>query len=117
MDGVTILAEHSVRGGSEGSFVFAVLFAIASLSVVCWLITEMIKGNLFDLPFNGILLVFVFVLVFAVSLFGAIAEIKEFNTFSTELEVTIDDNVSLNEFLEKYEIVDQDGQIWTVKER
>ena len=35
----------------------------------------------------------------------------------TELKVTIDDSVSMNEFLNKYEILDQEGKIYTVKER
>lgn len=34
-----------------------------------------------------------------------------------EYKVTIDDSVSMNEFLEKYEILDQEGKIYTVKER
>lgn len=32
-------------------------------------------------------------------------------------KVTISDEVPLNEFLDKYEIIDQDGKIYTVKER
>lgn len=34
-----------------------------------------------------------------------------------EYKVIIDDSVSMNEFLDKYEIVDQEGKIYTVKER
>ena len=34
-----------------------------------------------------------------------------------EHKVTIDDSVSMNEFLDKYEILDQEGKIYTVKER
>jgi hypothetical protein len=34
-----------------------------------------------------------------------------------ELKVVIDDSVSMNEFLDKYEILDQEGKICTVKER
>ena len=32
-------------------------------------------------------------------------------------KVTIDDSVSMNEFLDKYEILDQEGKIYTVKEK
>lgn len=32
-------------------------------------------------------------------------------------KVTINDSVSMNEFLDKYEIIDQEGKIYTVKER
>ena len=35
----------------------------------------------------------------------------------THYKVTIDDSVSMNEFLDKYEILDQEGKIYTVKER
>ena len=32
-------------------------------------------------------------------------------------KVTIDDSVSMNEFLDKYEILDREGKIYTVKEK
>ena len=32
-------------------------------------------------------------------------------------KVTISDEVSMNDFMEKYEILEQDGKIYTVKER
>ncbi len=34
-----------------------------------------------------------------------------------EYKVTIDDSVSMNEFLDKYKILDQEGKIYTVKEK
>ena len=37
--------------------------------------------------------------------------------YETHYKVTIDDSVSMNEFLDKYEIIDQEGKIYTVKER
>ena len=42
-----------------------------------------------------------------------IAEIKYYPTY----KVTISDEVSMNEFMDKYEILNQDGKIYTVKER
>lgn len=37
--------------------------------------------------------------------------------YETEYKVTIDDTVSMNEFLERYEIIDQEGKIYTVREK
>lgn len=37
--------------------------------------------------------------------------------YETHYKVTIEDSVSMNEFLDKYEIIDQEGKIYTVKER
>ena len=34
-----------------------------------------------------------------------------------EYKVTIDDSVSMNKFLDKYEIIGQEGKIYTVKEK
>ena len=34
-----------------------------------------------------------------------------------EYKVTIDDSVSFTEFIDKYEVLDQEGKIYTVKER
>ena len=42
---------------------------------------------------------------------------NENNLHHTKYKVTIDDYVSMNEFLDKYEILDQEGKIYTVKER
>jgi hypothetical protein len=39
------------------------------------------------------------------------------NPHHIEYKVTIDDSVSMNEFLDKYEILDQEGKIYTVKEK
>lgn len=42
---------------------------------------------------------------------------KTVHTGEYTYEVLINDNVSLNEFYEKYEITDKNGRIYTIKER
>lgn len=37
--------------------------------------------------------------------------------YENQYKVTISDEVKINEFLEKYEIIDQEGKIYTVRER
>lgn len=37
--------------------------------------------------------------------------------YETQYKVIISDEVSMNEFLERYEIIDQEGKIYTVRER
>lgn len=37
--------------------------------------------------------------------------------YETQYKVIISDDVSLNEFNERYEIIDQEGRIYTVRER
>lgn len=57
------------------------------------------------------------IFVIGVLMFG-FAKIKGKTEYAyTEYKVTISDEVSMNEFSEKYEILSQDGKIYTVKER
>ena len=49
------------------------------------------------------------------SLFGNACDVS--TTYETQYKVTISDEVLMNEFLERYEIVDQEGKIYTVRER
>ena len=47
----------------------------------------------------------------------AVGGVGSYETGKYEYKVIIDDSVSMNEFLDKYEIIDQEGKIYTVKER
>lgn len=38
-------------------------------------------------------------------------------SYETHYKVIIDDSVSMNEFIEKYEIIETEGKIYTVRER
>ena len=49
-------------------------------------------------------------------LFAVIIGIAELEYYPT-YKVTISDEVSMNEFMDKYEILNQDGKIYTIKER
>jgi L-cystine uptake protein TcyP (sodium:dicarboxylate symporter family) len=50
---------------------------------------------------------------FLLSVVVGFIEIEYYPTY----KVTISDEVSMNEFMDKYEILNQDGKIYTVKER
>ena len=110
MDGVTILAKDmyaldfliNVNGYM---FTFCLLVIIALSYLV--LDGPRDQGNH---AFASICFV-VSLFLLVVSTFGSLA------TEHTEYKVTIDDSVNFNEFMERYEIVDQNGKLFTVKER
>ena len=56
---------------------------------------------------------FVFGLVFAILFY----KIENPISYKIQYQVTADDSVSLNEFLEKYNIISIDGKIYTVEEK
>ena len=58
-------------------------------------------------------LMFVFGLVFTIVFYKTENPIA----YKTQYQVTADDSVSLNEFLERYDIISIDGKIYTVEEK
>ena len=57
-------------------------------------------------------------LAFGIGIVGSLGgTYSETDINHTEYKVIIDDSVSMNEFLDKYEILDQEGKIYTVKEK
>ena len=114
MDGVTILSEMSVRG--ESLWIVMTWWLLTIVYIVCC-----IWDNVENWHYSGwrsritaiicALMVCSFILMIGVGLCA------EYNTFHTEYKITIDDSVSFNEFTDRYEIVSQDSDVYTVIER
>lgn len=58
-----------------------------------------------------------FVFFGIIAFFCVILFFAFFNSIYIEYEVTINDNVSFTEFMDRYEILDENGKIYTVKEK
>lgn len=63
--------------------------------------------------------IFLIVFIAGSALFGTLAGCTTGKPieYETQYKVIIDDSVSMNEFTEKYEIIDQEGKIYTVREK
>ena len=95
----TILPEWCTTMGVIGAF-------------ICILCAIRLFADCYDIaPWISLAVSVVFIVL---SILGLIVD-KD-NIDHIEYKVTIDDSVSMNEFLEKYEILDQEGKIYTVKE-
>ena len=109
MEGVIVLNEYLTTDWTAG-FVPLVLGAI--LLVVCiWGAIVLFRDECIGPGAALVCLGLVSVVLVSVGVF-LIAEGPE-----THYQVIIEDSVPINKFLEKYEIVDQEGQILIVKER
>lgn len=105
MEGVTILSTATViLGISWGT---AIIFALIA-SLVTYALNPMEK----DFGWRIGCATFVFILSFVVLAFVSVD-----TTEVTEYKVTIDDSVKYVEFTEKYEVIDQEGEIYTVREK
>ena len=67
-------------------------------------------------PAIGVICMVLTAIIWGVLLYCSIEPNKN-DISHIEYKVTIDDSVLMNEFLDKYEILDQEGKIYTVKER
>ena len=102
IEGVEILSmHHSYDWVLLATSIVYLILSIANLIIVC--------RERYSRPF-----VFFCVIVF---FFGAIFLFGFFNSNHIEYEVTINDNVSFTEFMDRYEILDENGKIYTVKEK
>ena len=105
MEGVTILSSFQVATDYNISIVWALIIWTAII-VICGVVCEI----WFDFGGFGIVLGFLAGLL----ILGAI--IQPVN-YETRYKVIIDDSISMIEFYEKYEVIEQEGLIFTVKER
>lgn len=113
IDGVTILAQEPIYetvyswGWSWGGLIFSIIAIIMLIGIIYICI---------DIPEISVLSVFVLILLAC-----SISEFRCGNKTEVYLgeqyKVVIDDSVSLNEFNEKYDIVEQEGKIYTVIEK
>lgn len=109
MEGLTLLSTSVENNASVFCFLaflsFIILLASIFLTIFCARDCE--YGGVFF----GIVLTIVSLVLFFICLDGA-------NDFpKTVYKVTIDESVSMVEFYERYEIIDQDGLIFTVYEK
>ena len=104
MTGIEILAEYTAGGMPVGAVVTLSLLSVFGLIVSVLLTID-------DSPGKAIMFGFAtgFAVV-AISL-GVSAEPEH-----TQYKVTISEDVKLDEFLERYEILDTEGEIYTIRE-
>ena len=112
IDGVTVLSSETVMTSCAGINTIAYfLIGILVLSSFSLLIGVMVDS--FGLVLTGAIVLGCFFILFLIGLqIDAMTQIPEY----TKYEVIIDDSVSMSEFMDTYEILEQRGQIYVVKE-
>lgn len=114
MDGIEILKTQEIAIKSPNwimcfinSFIVVVIFVIIVIALA------KITGNTESLAYGFMLAIFIGIFVFPINVGATAKPIK----YETQYKIIISDDVKLNEFMDKYEILDQEGKIYTVRER
>lgn len=111
MQGVTILSETVVSPCIVAGIFILICSIVAVLFMVACIVYMIKYGELFPMIIPAI------VCLLAACAFGYVS-ISELNKQPyTKYKVTVDDSVSFKEFTDKYEILNQDGLVYEVRER
>jgi len=121
MDGVTILNTTYEYGYLVWTDI--VCYILPFGSILAGLIIGIVNRknwaspNILESTLIGLIIGFAAVMLFAVGC-EQFKIGQDYNDIkATYHQVTIDDTVNFNEFIEKYEIIEQDGSLFKVKER
>lgn len=108
LEGITILNEYPIVD-YEFNFLAGAIAAIIVFTVLCIVFGH--EGISFDVaPFIALILI-------AAATFSGVGAVfvKKVPTSAKEYQVTIEDYVSINDVYDYYEIVDKEGDIWTIR--
>ena len=116
MTGVDILATEEVSAGFVYNYNW--IWIMAVIACVIGLILS-IHGVVHDGEDWKVIPTITSLMIIAGLVVGTIISIftGKPTKYETHYKVTISDEVKMTEFLEKYEIVDTDGRIYTIKEK
>lgn len=115
MDGITILNTITENVSNTAGLVVALILSIV-ITIISFIAIIVVSDKFSE--FNGFIIAFIVTGIFGI-LF-VIVSIFVLNTPQepqTLYEVTISDEVSFKDFTSKYEIIEQRGEIYIVKER
>ena len=115
MTGVEILAMEEVVVSS--TFNSQTFWTIVAICTGVGLVASIVFG-LIEQEIAPSVALFICATIFGF-IFGAIAGAENAipTEYETQYKVTISDEVSMNDFLERYEIVEQEGKIYTVRKK
>ena len=112
IDGVTVLANEIVTTSCVSmniiGYIFVGLLVLGFLSLLIGAVAD----SLGLVKTGGIMFVCSFILFLIAIPIDAMTQIPDY----TKYEVIIDDSVSMSEFMNTYEVLEQRGQIYVIKE-
>lgn len=117
LKGINVLNTYDIVSSEYHDIIFpAVVFTCIAVGGIAIIIYMLLDSKLI----KDVVVPSVIVVIF--TLFAMVASIYGFtnlpeNKYQTRYDVTIDDTVNFNEFTSKYEVVKQEGLIYTIVEK
>ena len=112
MEGITILNQTEVMEPTPlATTVVAILTILSLISCITYLIADYVMASITCPVILGLISISSLISVLVISILSP----KHLTGY--EYEATIDENVSMKEVYERYEIVEQRGDIWVLRDK
>ena len=113
MDGITVLATNIIT--ATHPILNSIVSIIIMLMIISFLIVVIgaLLGHDTTIGIGGLGLIVLSLAIILCFPIGAATQVPDYNTY----EVILDDSVSMNEFMEKYEVLEQRDKIYVIKEK
>ncbi len=112
MEGVTVLHEFTVGGPSVAGFILAGILAICAFSAAVWGLYNRLRHSNKAWHWKHIIACLVITLMsLGLIAWGTTLEAE------TRYKVILDESVPYVAFTEQYEVVGQEGEIYTIRDR
>lgn len=111
IEGMTILTQTEIY--KKPDWIVNVVIVLAVISILSLIMS--ISCSSFKLEVS--LGVISFICFIALIIFMVIGEKNKFPTGRYEYQVTFDENVSIQEVYDKYEVLNVDEKLWTIKDK
>lgn len=108
MDGITVLNKIDIMK-TPNLFIFVAILGVVFLFILTFIAANTNNSSLVCIDVFLLFCLFIFVLCLAGGVFDKYSY--------TKYEVTIDNSVKITEFLDTYEVVEQRGDIWVIKDK
>lgn len=120
MNGVEVLASTEIAKVS--SYNWSIFWKTYSFVLLLFFVVGIIVGiytfvNWIDLLLSIVMAGLIGIIIGAIAGFLLGFSFAKPLSYISEYKVILSDDVSMNEFMDKYEIIDQEGRIYTVRER
>lgn len=105
IDGIIVLNNVTVSDFNPVPWLIVLIGFLSLACIIIYMESDEIKK----------LICFVWCGMFALALLLLVADIRYSKVDA--IQCTIDDNVSINEVYDNYDVIDKQGEIWTLRER
>lgn len=111
MNGVNIIGMNIESNVNPIGIFVGIIFLLISVVLLFYILRSFEENN------DALILIFLIGMFITCVIFSFSFFYSSFKSPYLEYKVTIDDDASISDFIDRYEVLDKNGEIYTVKEK